>query len=70
MSLTVIATGFQMSQMDKSQIALDREDYFFRDVKDTVRNNSLKNFTRYWQLKNRPIALQKLLIAFFMNRYI
>ena len=32
MSLTVIATGFQMSQMDKSQIALDREDYFFRDV--------------------------------------
>ena len=39
-----------MSQMDENQIDLDREDYFFFEIfKDTVENNSLKNFTTYWQ---------------------
>ena len=38
-----------MSQMDKNQIDLDREDYFFRDIGRRVENNSLKNFSTYWQ---------------------
>ena len=39
-----------MSQMDENQIDLDREDYFFFEIlKYRVENNSLKNFTTYWQ---------------------
>ena len=37
-----------MSQMEKNQIDLDSEDYFFEILEDRVENNSLKNFTIYW----------------------
>ena len=38
-----------MSQMDKNQIDLYREDYFFEIFKGRVENNYLKKFTTYWQ---------------------
>ena len=55
--------------MDEIQIDLDREDYFLPEIKVERVNNSLKNFTIYWQQINWPIVLQKLLITFFMIRY-
>ena len=54
----LIYTGFPMSQMDENQIDLDREDIFFFEIfKDRFENNSLENFTIYWQYRNRPIVL-------------
>ena len=38
-----------MSQMDKNQFDLDKEDYFFEIFEDRIENNSLKKFTIYWQ---------------------
>ena len=52
--------------MDEIQIDLDRRDYFLPEIKAERVNNSLKNFTIYWQQINWPIVLQKLLITFFM----
>ena len=38
--------------MDEIQIDLDREDYFLPEIKVERVNNSLKNFTIYWQQIN------------------
>ena len=53
--------------MDEIQIDLDREDYFLPEIKVERVNNSLKNFTIYWQQINWPIVFAEIAYHLFYD---
>ena len=55
-----------MSQMNKIQIGVDREDYFLQEI-HWVDDNSFENFTTYWQQQDWEIIVQQLLVTFFID---
>ena len=57
-----------MSQMDKIQIDLHREDFFSRYSKKDLKK-ILSKILQHIDTENRPIVLQKLLITFLINRH-